>query len=59
MVVSVIGVASGEAGERDGDLRVSRPWPSRTFTSGLELEERPERNPELGADPGLNFSQPF
>ena len=58
-VVSVVGVAPGEAGERDGDLRISRPRPSRTFTSGLELEERLEGNSELGTDPGLNLKQPF
>jgi len=58
-VVSVVGVAPGEAGERDGDFRISCPRPSRTFTSGLELEECLEGNSELGADPGLNFKQPI
>ncbi len=52
-VVLTAGVAPGEAGERDGDLRVSRPRPSRTFTSGFELEERLERNSKLRTDPGI------
>jgi hypothetical protein len=58
-VVLVAGVAPREAGERNGDLRVSRPRPSRTFTSGFELEERLERNSKLRTDPGLKFIQLF
>jgi hypothetical protein len=50
-ITILLGLASRAIGERDGDVRVSRPRPQRAFTSGLESEERLEGDPVVGAGP--------
>lgn len=47
----LLGLAPRAIGERDGDVRVSRPRPQRAFTSGLESEERLEGDSVVGAGP--------